>query len=149
MAVTSTPIFAQTPYAKTLTLAAQTACTTRAPTATGSTTAANIIAFVPASTNGLRIDSIQVNACGTGITTANAANIVGVWIDDGTTAFLLTEILVTAVTPSASATAAFTTTYTFPIPLNLPAAFVLKASVGVTTTAAGTALQVTAFGGAY
>ena len=148
MAVTSTPIFAQTPYAKTLTLAAQTACTTRAPTATGSTTAANIIAFVPASTNGLRIDSIQVNACGTGITTANAANVVGIWVDDATTAFLLTEILVTAVTPSTTA-AAFTTTYTFPIPLNLPATFVLKASVGVTTTAAGTALQVTAFGGAY
>lgn len=149
MAVTSTPIFAQTPYAKSVTLAAQTACSTRAPTATASTSAANIIAFVPASTNGLRIDSIQVNACGTGISTANAANIVGVWIDDGTTAFLLTEILVTAVTPSASATAAFTSTYTFPLPLNLPAAFALKASVGVTTTAAGTALQVTAFGGAY
>jgi hypothetical protein len=148
MAVTSTPIFAQTPYVKTLSMAAQTACTTRAPTATASTTAANIIAFVPVSTNGLRIDSIQVNACGTGISTANAANVVGIWADDATTAYLITEILVTAVTPSATA-AAFTTTYTFPIPLNLPAAFTLKASVGVTTTAAGTALQVTAFGGAY
>ena len=70
MAVTSTPIFAQTPYAKTLTLAAQTACTTRAPTATASLAGANITAFVPVSTNGLRIDSIQVNAVGTGITTA-------------------------------------------------------------------------------
>lgn len=148
MAVTSTPIFAQTPYVKTLSMAAQTACSTRAPTATASTTAAQIIAFVPVSTNGLRIDSIQVNACGTGITTANAANVVGIWADDATNAYLITEILVTAVTPSATA-AAFTTTYTFPIPLNLPAAFTLKASVGVTTTAAGTALQVTAFGGAY
>ena len=148
MAVTATPIFAQTPYAKSVTLAAQTACSTRAPTATASTAAANIIAFVPASTNGLRIDSIQVNACGTGITTANAANVVGIWVDDATSAYLIAEILVTAVTPSAT-TAAFTTTYTFPLPLNLPAAFVLKASVGVTTTAAGTALQVTAFGGAY
>ena len=148
MAVTSTPIFAQTPYVKTLSMAAQTACSTRAPTATGSTTLAQIIAFVPVSTNGLRIDSIQVNACGTGITTANAANVVGIWADDATNAYLITEILVTAVTPSATA-AAFTTTYTFPIPLNLPAAFTLKASVGVTTTAGGTALQVTAFGGAY
>ena len=103
---------------------------------------------MPVSTNGLRIDSIQVNACGTGITTANAANVVGIWADDATNAYLITEILVTAVTPSATA-AAFTTTYTFPIPLNLPAAFTLKASVGVTTTAGGTALQVTAFGGAY
>ena len=148
MAVTSTPIFAQTPYVKTLSMAAQTACTTRAPTATASTTAANIIAFVPASTNGLRIDSIQVNACGTGISTINAANVVGIWADDATNAYLITEILVTQVTPSTTA-AAFTTTYTFPIPLNLPAAFTLKASVTVATTAGGTALQVTAFGGAY
>lgn len=148
MAVTSTPIFAQTPYVKSLTLAAQTACTTRAPTATASTAAANIIAFVPASTNGLRIDSIQVNACGTSISTINAANVVGIWADDATNAYLILEIPVTAVTPSAT-TAAFTTTYIFPIPLALPSTFVLKASVGTTTTAAGTALQVTAFGGAY
>ena len=148
MAVTSTPIFAQTPYAKTLTLVAQTACTTRAPTATGSLAAANITAFVPVSTNGLRIDSIQVNAAGTGITTANAANLVDIWLWDGTTAFMILEIAVTAVTPSTTA-AAFTTTYTFPAPLVMPAAFALYASTTVTTTAAGTALQVTAFGGAY
>ena len=148
MAVTSTPIFAQTPYVKTVSMAAQNACTTRAPTATGSTAGAYIMAFVPTSTNGLRIDSIQVNACGNVITTANAPNVVGIWADDATNAYLITEILVTAVTPSATA-AAFTTTYTFPIPLNLPAAFTLKASVTVATTAGGTALQVTAFGGAY
>ena len=148
MAVTSTPIFAQTPYAKTLTLVAQTACTTRAPTATASLAGANITAFVPVSTNGLRIDSIQVNAAGTGITTANAANLVDIWLWDGTTAFMILEVAVTAVTPSATA-AAFTTTYTFPAPLVLPAAFALYASTTVTTTAAGTALQVTAFGGAY
>ena len=148
MAVTSTPIFAQTPYAKTLTLVAQTACTTRAPTATASLAGANITAFVPISTNGLRIDSIQVNAAGTGITTANAANLVDIWLWDGTTAFMILEIAVTAVTPSTTA-AAFTTTYTFPAPLVMPAAFALYASTTVTTTAAGTALQVTAFGGAY
>lgn len=148
MAVTSTPIFAQTPYAKTLTLVAQTACTTRAPTATASLAGANITAFVPVSTNGLRIDSIQVNAAGTGITTANAANLVDIWLWDGTTAFMILEVAVTAVTPG-TVTAAFTTTYTFPAPLVLPAAFALYASTTVTTTAAGTALQVTAFGGAY
>lgn len=148
MAVTSTPIFAQTPYAKTLTLAANTACTTRAPTATASLAGANIIAFVPVSTNGLRIDSIQVNAIGTSITTANAANLVDIWLWDGTTAFMILEVAVTAVTPSTTV-ASFTTTYTFPAPLVLPAAFALYASTTVTTTAAGTALQVTAFGGAY
>ena len=149
MAVTATPIFAQTPYAASLSMTAQTACSTRAPTATGSLAGANIIEFVGTSTNGLRIDRIQVNACGTGITTANAANIVGIWLWDGTTARLINEILVTAVTPSASAVAAFTTTLVYTQPLTLPAAFTLYASVGVTTTAAGTALMVTAFGGAY
>ena len=148
MAVTSTPIVAQTPYAKSLTLAAQTASTTRAPTATAGLAAANIVAFVPISTNGLRIDSIQVNNCGTGITTANAAQLVDIWMWDGTTAFLIAEIPVLATTPSTTA-AAFNTTFTFPQPLNLPAAFALYASTTVTTTAAGTALQVTAYGGAY
>jgi len=148
MAVTATPIFAQTPYVKSLTLAAQTACTTRAPTATASLAAANITAFVPVSTNGLRIDAIQVQACSSSITAATAANLVGIWAWDGTTAYLITEIAVVAQTPSTTA-AAFSTTYTLPSPLNLPAAFALYASVTVTTTASTTALQVTAFGGAY
>jgi hypothetical protein len=148
MAVTSTPIFSQTPYAKTLSLAAQTACTTRGPTATASLAGANITAFVPISTNGLRIDSIQVNGISTAIGQASVANVVGIWIWDGTTAYLWTEILTTVVTPSATAVA-YTSTYTPTLPLNLPAAFALYASVSVTTTAAGSALQVTAFGGAY
>lgn len=148
MAVTATPIFAQTPFVKSLTLAAQTATTTRAPTATANLAAANIIAFVPVSTNGLRIDSIQVNACGTGISTVNAANVVGIWSWDGTTAFLINELAVTAVTPSTTAVA-YTGTIVYTQPLVLPAAFALYASVAVTTTAAGTALMVTAFGGAY
>ena len=149
MAVTATPIFAQTPFASSLSMTAQTACSTRAPTATASLAAANIVEFVTTSTNGLRIDSLQVNACGTGISTANAANIVGIWLWDGTIARLINEILVTAVTPSASAVAAFTSTLTFTQPLNIPSTYKLFATVGVTTTAAGTALQVTAFGGAY
>ena len=149
MAVTATPIFAQTPYATSLSMTAQTACSTRAPTATASLAGANIIEFVTTSTNGLRIDSIQVNACGTGISTANAANIVGIWLWDGTIARLINEILVTAVTPSASAVAAFTTTLLYTQPLTLPSTYKLFATVGVTTTAAGTALMVTAFGGAY
>jgi hypothetical protein len=148
MAVTATPIFAQTPYIVTKTLAAQTATTTRAPTATANLAAANIVAFVPTSTNGCRIDSIQVNACGTSISTINAANTVMIWQYDGTTAFMIQEISVTAVTPSAT-TPSFTTTYVFPIPLNLPSTSSLYVSVGVTTTAAGTALQATAFGGLY
>ena len=148
MPVTATPIFAQAPYFVAKTLAAQTACTTRAPTATASLAAANIVEVVPASTNGLRIDSIQVNSCSTSFTSATAGNIVGIWVWDGTTAFLFAEILVTAVTPSTTV-AGFTNTLTFANPLVLPSTFKLFASVSVTTTAATTALQVTAMGGSY
>ena len=148
MAVTSTPIFAQTPYVKSLTLVAQTACTTRAPTATGSLAGANITAFVPVSTNGLRIDSIGVTAASSGISVASVANIVGIWAWDGTTAFLINEILTTAVSPSATALS-YSGMLTYAQPLILPAAFALYASVSVTTTAGGAALVVTAYGGAY
>ena len=83
MAVTSTPIFAQTPFVKSLNMSAITACTTRGPTATASLAGANITAFVPISTNGLRIDSIGVTAASTGFTVASVANIVGIWAWDG------------------------------------------------------------------
>ena len=148
MPVTATPIYAQAPYFVAKTLAAQTACTTRGPTATANLAAANIVEIVPTSTNGLRIDSIQVNACSTSFVAATTANIVGIWVWDGTTAFLFTEILVTALTPS-TAVAGFTTTLTFANPLVLPSTFKLFASVSVTTTAATTALQVCAMGGSY
>ena len=148
MPVTATPIFAQAPYMACTTLAARTACTTRGPTATANLAAANIIEIVPTSTNGLRIDSIQVNACSTSFVAATAGNIVGIWVWDGTTAYLFTEILVTAVTPSTTV-AGFTTTLTFANPLVLPSTFKLYASVSVTTTAATTALQVSVMGGSY
>ena len=148
MPVTSTPIFAQAPYMACTTLAAQTACTTRGPTATASLAAANIVQIVPTSTNGLRIDAIQVNACSTSFVAATTANIVGIWVWDGTTAFLFTEILVTAVTPSTTV-AGFTTTLTFANPLVLPSTFKLYASLSVTTTASTTALQISVMGGAY
>jgi hypothetical protein len=148
MPVTATPIFAQAPYFAAKTLAAQTACTTRGPTATANLAAANIIEIVPTSTNGLRIDSIQVNACSTSFVAPTAGNIVGIWVWDATTAFLFTEILVTAVTPSTTV-AGFTTTLTFANPLVLPSTFKLYASLSVTTTASTTALQVSVMGGSY
>ena len=148
MAVTSTPIFVQTPFVQSLSLAAQTACTTRAPTATASLAGANIIQFVNTSTNGLRIDSIKVQACSTSITAATAANLVQIWVWDGTNAYLNDEIAVTAVTPSTTA-AAFTTLYVYAQPLVLPSTYKLYASLTVTTTASTTALLVTAYGGQY
>jgi len=145
MPVTSTPVFAQTPYSVSVSLAAQTACTTRAPTATASLAAANIIQFVPTSTNGCRIDYILVKSASTSITAATAANLVQIWNWDATNAYLTDEIPVTAVTPSTTA-AGFTTTYTFANGLFLPAANRLYISLTVTTTASTTALTATAFG---
>jgi hypothetical protein len=65
-----------------------------------------------------------------------------------TTAYLYDEILVTVVTPSASAVASFVAQKSYTT-LVLPSTFALYASVGVTTTASTTALSVQAFGGAY
>lgn len=148
MPTTATPIFAQTPYAKSLSLAAVTACATRAPTATAGLAAANILELTPVSTNGRRIDGITVSGCSNAMTAATTAGLVGIWLWDGTTAYLLTEISVSAVTPSTTV-AAFVTTYIPPVPLILPAAYKLFASTTVTTTASTNALDVAVFGGDY
>lgn len=147
MTVTATPIFPQTPFVISTSAAAKTACTTRAPTVTASLVAANIFEITPVSANGRRIDKIQVNAISTAITSATAANLVGIWAWDGTTAYLIDEITVTAVTPSTTV-ASFTTNKVY-TDLVLPAAFKLYASLTVTTTASTTALQISVFGGDY
>lgn len=148
MPVTPTPIFVQSPLIGYLDMSAQTACTTRGKTATASLAAANIVQLLNTTTNGCRIDSFQVNACSTSITAASAANLVQIWIWDGTNAQLYTEIAVSAITPSTT-TAAFTTTVTLTNPLVLPSTYRLYASLTVTTTASTTALQCFCFGGNY
>ncbi len=144
------PIYPLNPYAVTGSLAAVTACTTRAPTATASLAAANISVLVPASAgngNGVRIDRIQVQACSSSFTAATAAQTVLIWLWDGTTAWVIDEITVTLTTPSTTAKAFNTfNTYTN---LLLPSTFALYISTSITTTASTTALQVTALGGAY
>ena len=147
MAAGTTPIFPATPYAVSASLAAATACTTRGPTVTASLAGANILAFVPISTNGLRIDLIQVKACSTSFVAATVAQTVTIWMWDGTTAYPIDELLVTAVTPSTSV-ASFTTSKSY-TNLVLPSTFALYMSTSITTTAATTALAVQAFGGAY
>jgi len=141
------PIFPATPYAITANLSAATACTTRGPTATAGLAAANILAFVPVSNSGLRIDRITVQASSTSITAPTAAQLVGIWMHDGTTAYMIDEFQITVVTPSTTAPC-FTLTKTY-TNLVLPAAFSLYMSTTITTTAATTALTVSAFGGAY
>lgn len=145
MAVSSTPVFPQTPYSVSASLTAKTACTTRAPTVTASLAAANITIFVPVSTNGCRIDYILVKSAATSVTGASAANLVQIWNWDGTTAYLNDEIQISAVTPSTTSPG-FTTTYSYANGLYLPATNALYISVSVTTTAAATALTATAFG---
>lgn len=148
MAVTATPIFVQAPLIGYVDISAATACTTRAKTATASLVTPTFYQLLNTTTNGARIDSIQVNACSTAIGATSALGLVGIWIWDGTNAQLYTEIAITAVVPSATA-AAFTTTLTLVNPLVLPSTYKLYASSTVTLTASTTALQVFAFGGSY
>ena len=147
MAANTSPIFPATPYAITGSLASATACTTRGPTATAGLAAANIYELCPVSTNGRRVDKITVQAASTNIAAPTAAQIVGIWMWDGISAFLIDEFAVTVVTPSTTAVS-FTLTKTYST-LVLPAAFKLYMSTTVTTTASTTALSVSVFGGDY
>lgn len=145
MTVTANSVItAQAPYAVNVSLAAVTACTTRAPTATASLAAANIIAFVPTSTNGCRIDTVSFKGCSTSFTAATAVQTITIWEWDGTNAYPLKEVITTLVTPS-------TTVGSYDsgdIPINkvLPASHALYVSTSITTTAATTALCGTAIG---
>lgn len=151
MAANTTPIYPVAPVAYAASLAAVTACTTRAPTAhatiAGAGTPNYAVALVPVTTNGIRIDTIQVQACSTAITSATVAQTVLIWRSNGTTAHVIDEIQVTAVTPSAT-TPAFSTSRSYSN-LALSATDTLWASTTVTTTASTTALAVIASGGVY
>lgn len=137
-----------------LSLAAVNACATRAPTATAGLAAANIFLLVPPAASqtpvGLyqtRIDKILAKGCSTSITAATVAQTITIWVWDGTTAFPIDELLVTSVTPSTT-TASYQgqSVYTGFV---LPAAHALYASTSITTTAATTALCVSAIGAPY
>jgi hypothetical protein len=148
MPANTSPIFPLTPYAVVKDLSAQTACTTRGPTATAGLAAANIVELVPVgSTNGRKIDSIKVKASSTSITAATASQLVGLWLYNGTTAFLWKEIQVDLVTP-ATTSPAFEREITA-LNLVLPTTWGLYVSTTITTTAATTALTVQAFGGDF
>jgi len=150
MAVTATPIFVQSPLIGYVDLTSAIANTNRAKVSTATITGASTTYFqlLATSTNGVRIDSIQVNACPTAIAGATVAGLVSIWIHDGTNAQIYTEIAITAVTPSATS-AAFTTTLTLVNPLVLPSTYKLYASSTIALSGSTTALQVFAFGGSY
>lgn len=124
----TTPNFASTPRCSSV--AISTADTSRtAPT--------NVGTLFTAGASGSRIDEIDIVAAGT-----STANVVRIFIYNGSTYFLLQEILISAITPSAS-TVAFSTAITFNS-LVIPSG----SSVRVTTNNAE-AYHVTAFGGDF
>lgn len=147
MPANTKPIFPLTPVIKQLSLAAVTACTTRAPVATANLASSNIFLLSDTSTNGRKIDAIEVNGGSTSITSATTAGLVQIWIWDGTNAYLYDEISVSAVTPSTT-TAGFSIKKSY-TDLVLPATHRLYASSTITTTASTNALVVTIFGGDY
>jgi hypothetical protein len=136
MAANTTPIFPLTPIVGVATLTAATAITSRA-NITGTT---GLVQLTATSTNGARIDAITVTAKGTTV-----ANIIDIWVYNGTTSYLYSEIAVTAITPSTTVPA-FTTTVTFNN-LTLPPTYQLFISEQVGTTSAD--FNVLAFGGTY
>lgn len=88
MAVTATPIFVQTPKSWTASLATAN---------TGRDGSGTIVTVVTAGTNGSKIDHIDIVAYGT-----TTAGVIRLYISDGTTVALWKEVLVTAITPSAT-----------------------------------------------
>jgi hypothetical protein len=136
MPANTSPIFPLTPIVGIATLTSATAVTSRA-NITGTT---GLTQLTATSTNGTKIDAITVTAKGTTV-----ANTVDIWIYNGTTSYLYTEISVSAITPSTTVQA-FTTTVSFNN-LVLPASYQLYVSEQVGTTSAD--LNIMAFGGVY
>jgi hypothetical protein len=103
--------------------------------------------FSGTNTNGLRVDKIRIQAASTGISAPTAAQTILIWLDNGTTAYVVDELQASAQTPSATTPAfALEKLYTN---LVIPPGWNLWASTTVATTTSTTALTVTAFGGTY
>lgn len=149
MAANTSPIFPAAPWAGIADLTTVSACTTRHPVLSSNLalTPCFAVSLSPASTNGRRIDKIQVQASSTSITAATAAQTVLLWLSDGANAYVIDEFTVTILSPSTTV-AAFNTYKTY-TNLVLPPTFTLWASTTIATTDATTALVVTAFGGDY
>ena len=149
MAANTTPIFPVVPVIGIASLATVSACTTRGPIAHASlgSTPCFAVQLIGTSTNGIRVDKIQVQADSTNISAPTASQTVLIWASDGTTAYVIDEITVSPVTPSTIA-AAFST---FKIYSNLvlPSTWSLWTSTTVATTASTTAIAVQLFGGSY
>ncbi len=91
MAMSTDPVFPQTPKTYIATLTSPSAITSRA-NIVGTT---GLVALTEVTTNGFQLDAITVKAKETTV-----AGTVFIWLYNGTTSFLIKEIDVTAVTAS-------------------------------------------------
>lgn len=146
MAVTANSIITpQTPFAQFTDFSVKTACTTRAPLPTASLAGANIFIIANTSTNGCLINQITLKGSSTSFTAATVAQTVTIWQWDGTTAWPVDELVISAVTPSTTTPSFKLDTYY--INWILPATNALYASTSITTTAATTAFDIRVSGG--
>ena len=160
MAVTSTPIFAQTPNVGALNAILSTAMTnTKAFDGTETVGTAMVLAFT-AGADGARIDQIVCRLTSTNGATASgtsAATVVRFWINNNsvnTTAtnnIFLGEVAVPATAVTALGTSVLTT-YPLTLPvngLNIPATYRIYAGTTVAVGGTNLAIAVTCFGGNY
>ena len=160
MAVTSTPIFTQTPNAGAMNAILSTAMATT--TAYDGTTAVGtaMVLSCTAGANGSRIDQIQVRFASTNGVAASgtsSATVIRFWINNGSvnTSAGNNAFLGEVALPATAVTAAGTTAlpvYSIPVPvggLNLPAGY--KIYAGMTVAIGGTAIAaaVNILGGDY
>ena len=133
MPASTSPIFPNVPIIGIANVAGASAVTSRAPI-TGTT---GLVQLTATSTNGTRIDAIEVVAQGNSVATSQC-----IWIYDGTKSYLFDEIAISAVTANTIVAAtANTITYTT---LTLPPTYQLFTSQTVTSN-----VSVFAFGGQY
>jgi hypothetical protein len=160
MAVTSTPVFPQTPNTGALNAVLSTAMTnTKAFDGTETAGTAMVLAFT-AGADGARVDQVVCRLASTNGATASGtsnATVVRFWLNNGsanTTAgnnIFLGEVAVPATAVTALGTSALTV-YSLTLPvggLNIPATYRIYA--GTTVAAGGTniGIAVSAFGGNY
>ena len=133
MAMTNTPIFAQTPIVGIATLVTPTALTSR----TNITGTTGLTQLTATSTNGTRVDRILVKASATSV----ATNLF-IWIYNGTTSYLFDEIDITVIT--AANTIDSLLVYKDYSYLSLPSTYQLFVSVSIQQN-----LNIFALGGQY
>jgi hypothetical protein len=160
MAVTATPIFAQTANAGALNAIVSTAMTNTKAYDGTETVGTPLALCYTAGANGSRVDQIQIRFASTNGATASGtsnATVVRFWLNNGsvnTTAgnnIFFGEVALPATAVTSLATTA-NTAYTLPVPLgglNIPATYRIYA--GLTVAAGGTniAIAINAVGGDY